>query len=287
MPQTITSLRQIEHHIDDSIRLYRNRQPDDYPAHWHMPYEIILPEENSYTVLIEGTRYELWPEDVMIIPSGVVHEIFAPQSGRRLFLMIEREELAAIENLLNVEHCFYPCLHIRADLQPELAESVRSNLMELIREYETQGILSRAAVRYHAAAALIAAARSKLDTLPAGHSELRKNHQQLLFSDICTYVSEHCSEHLTPEGVAARGGYSRYHFERLFRSLVGMTFHDFLTLQRLNMCKRLLASGNDPITDVAMKSGFGSIATFNRVFQAHEGMSPTEYRSLKQQLRNL
>ena len=43
MPETITSLRQIEHHIKDTIRLYRNTQPDDYPAHWHMTYEIIMP----------------------------------------------------------------------------------------------------------------------------------------------------------------------------------------------------------------------------------------------------
>ena len=90
MANTIPSLRQLEHHINDSVRLYRNCEPDDYPAHWHMSYEIILPEENKYGVLIEGTMYELWPGDVFIIPSGVVHELFAPEKGHRLFIMLER-----------------------------------------------------------------------------------------------------------------------------------------------------------------------------------------------------
>ena len=230
--------------------------------------------------------YELWPGDTFIIPSGVVHEIFAPPTGSRFLLMLEREELAAIEDLLNAEHIFYPCMHIRADTQPELAERIHEHLRALILEYDSREPLSRAAVRYHAAAALIAAARSRMNLHSGEAQDLRKNHQQLLFSDICSYISAHCSEHLKPEEVAARGGYSRYHFERLFRSFVGMTYHDFLTLQRLNMCKRLLAAGSDPITDIAMKSGFGSIATFNRVFQAHEHMSPTEYRSLRQHLHD-
>ena len=84
--------------------------------------------------------------------------------------------------------------------------------MTLVQEYNHNGLLARAAVRQHLTAAMVAVVRSQA-RVPAPDSEdLRRSQKQLLFSDICTYVSAHCSEHLTAENVAAMQGYSRYHF---------------------------------------------------------------------------
>lgn len=35
-----------------------------------------------------------------------------------------------------------------------------------------------------------------------------------------------------------------------------------------------------PVTEAALRAGFGSIATFNRVFRERKGMSPTQYRKM-------
>ena len=51
------------------------------------------------------------------------------------------------------------------------------------------------------------------------------------------------------------------------------------------LCRQLLADMDVPVTEVALRSGFGSIATFNRVFKQYEGVTPTQYRKLKQQGR--
>ena len=129
--------------------------------------------------------------------------------------------------------------------------------------------------------------RSKLDPGVAEPSrQPRRGRKELLFSDVSSYVAAHCNEPLTAELAAARCGYSTNHFERLFRSYTGLTFHDFLLRQRINLCKRLLAASGDPVTDIAMRCGFGSIATFNRVFHTLEGITPSEFRSLMQTPRN-
>ena len=39
------------------------------------------------------------------------------------------------------------------------------------------------------------------------------------------------------------------------------------------------------VTEVALRTGFGSIATFNRVFRQVENVSPTEYRKMRQSHR--
>lgn len=105
-----------------------------------------------------------------------------------------------------------------------------------------------------------------------------KEQTQMLFVDIRDYVMAHCAEDLTPQNMADKSGYSRYHFERLFYDCLGISFHEFLTRQRLTLCKQLLERTDDSITSIAGQSGFGSIATFNRVFQQYEGMSPSAYR---------
>ena len=89
MRESFSLLRQLEHHIDDSVRLYDNIQADDYPAHWNNSFEVILPVENEYTVFVGDTRYEVIPGDVLIIPAGSVHEIYAPPQGRRYIFMID------------------------------------------------------------------------------------------------------------------------------------------------------------------------------------------------------
>jgi AraC-like DNA-binding protein len=40
----------------------------------------------------------------------------------------------------------------------------------------------------------------------------------------------------------------------------------------------LLRNGNMSVAQVATESGFAEVRTFNRLFKAHHGISPTDYR---------
>ena len=114
MRESFSSLRQIEHHNNDVVRLYDNTQPDDYPAHWNNAFEIIIPVENRYTVCVSDAFYELYEGEVLIIPAGSVHEIFAPESGRRYILMVDQNLFYAVEVLGN--DISYACLHVAVNL---------------------------------------------------------------------------------------------------------------------------------------------------------------------------
>jgi transcriptional regulator GlxA family with amidase domain len=53
----------------------------------------------------------------------------------------------------------------------------------------------------------------------------------------------------------------------------------YILARRLEACRHAL-SHRDPrsITDIALGFGFSSMAHFSRVFRAHLGMSPSDYR---------
>ena len=63
--------------------LYDNDNVEDYPPHWHAPIEIIMPIENTYRAVCDNVEYMIYPDQILLINSGVIHSLFAPPSGRR------------------------------------------------------------------------------------------------------------------------------------------------------------------------------------------------------------
>lgn len=69
---------------DTQICLYNNDEAEDYPPHWHTPFEIIMPTENSYRVLCGQQEYQIRESDILIIAPGTIHQLFAPEHGTRI-----------------------------------------------------------------------------------------------------------------------------------------------------------------------------------------------------------
>ena len=288
MRDSFSRLRQLEHHINDSVRLYDNVQADDYPAHWNNSFEVIMPVENEYTVYVGETAYVVQPEEILIIPAGSVHEIYAPPQGRRYIFMIDQNQFYAVDGLAAVQHSFYPCVHLRADRDRDALEEVRVYLLRAIREYDGEASFNKAALRLWLGMMFLKTARYLIDELDSDSASAGHRHQSTaVFLDVCAYIAEHCSEKLTLADVAAYSGHSKYHFARMFKVYSGMSFYDFFLRQRVLLCEKLLSDASLSITEVAMQSGFGSIATFNRIFKQYEKVTPSEYRRLRQVVKGM
>lgn len=102
----------------------------------------------------------------------------------------------------------------------------------------------------------------------------KQQEQQERFTELCNYISSHCTESLSLEDLANEAGFSKYHFARLFKEMTGTTCHNFVLGRRIIYAKNLLMDFSLPITEVAMRAGFNSLATFNRIFKAQIGCTP-------------
>ena len=94
------------------------------------------------------------------------------------------------------------------------------------------------------------------------------------------YINSHFREELSLDDVAEFAGFSRYYFSRSFKKQTGYSFKDYLCQKRLQVAMDLLIRSNCSMRDVAIESGFGSVATFNRVFREKKGCTPTQYRAI-------
>ena len=83
---------------------------------------------------------------------------------------------------------------------------------------------------------------------------------------------------LTVEDAAAATGYGKSNFCKIFKSVVGESFHRVLNRQRVRNACGLLSETDMPISSIAEEVGFGEAKTFCRVFGQIMNMTPGEYR---------
>ena len=82
---------------------------------------------------------------------------------------------------------------------------------------------------------------------------------------------------LSLERLARQAGLGRYQLIRAFRAATGLTPHAYLLNARINQGRRLLRDGL-ALAEVAYQLGFADQSHFQRVFKAHVGLTPGQYR---------
>ena len=92
------------------------------------------------------------------------------------------------------------------------------------------------------------------------------------------YIEQHYMDNITVSKLAALGYISPSAFNRRFKKEIGITPIEYLIEIRIQKAKTLLMRKNIPVTEVAMRCGFGSSAHFSSCFQARVGIAPSEYR---------
>ena len=97
-------------------------------------------------------------------------------------------------------------------------------------------------------------------------------------------VIKHIKENLTDknisvESLASLAHMSTSHFYKKFRNTLGLSPVDFINSERIKFAKKLMSyNPQEPISNIAYKSGFNSVSYFNRQFKKNEHTCPSQFR---------
>jgi AraC family transcriptional regulator len=96
------------------------------------------------------------------------------------------------------------------------------------------------------------------------------------------HIEENSEINLTLDDLAKVAGFSKYHFHRIFKLIVGESVGDYI--RRVRLQKTTIKFKTDRnITSIAMESGYETSAAFAKVFKEHFAQTPSEFsRSAKQ-----
>lgn len=109
--------------------------------------------------------------------------------------------------------------------------------------------------------------------------KLLKNEYRSRLNRTIDYILNHYDEDLNLTKLAEVACFSKFHFHRIFRAMVGETLNDFVQRVRLEKSiKKLTADLNESITEIALDCGFSSSQNFAKLFKAHYGVTPSLVR---------
>lgn len=92
------------------------------------------------------------------------------------------------------------------------------------------------------------------------------------------YVSENYMRQMRVEELAASCAMSVSYFRKVFARIMGMAPLEYVNRYRINRSLNLLRGTDETVLQIAVQTGFPSVATFNRNFRRYVGKSPADWR---------
>lgn len=271
----------VEYDEQKYAMLYDNEQTEAYPIHWHNAIELIMPLKNEYIVNVAGEDYHISENDVLIVPPGELHSMPAIP-GRRLIFQFDNKFLGDM-------HIFDPIMRgltapvlINSELDKDLHVIAKKTMLDIFELYKIKHEITNIKIYIRVVKLLMAVKEFRLEQhkvkLNCNDAALREYNEK--FGIVFQYIDKNYMYDISLDQLANVAGYSKYHFSRIFKQYNSMSYLQYINARRTKAAELLLLDLDLPVTEVAMRSGFKSLTTFNRIFKEIKHCTPTDFKKL-------
>ncbi len=247
--------------------------------HFHTFYEICIILCPKSMHLLEGRIYNIHEFDIVVIPPNMLHRTHYPEGDpcKRIIIQFNLpENLPGLTNECEKLAEFFnqeaPIFRFNGDLRKRIyrllndiflispnKDSMRNmNIHLKFMEFLTMIYTNARYNEYY----------NDTDMSPI---------EEKIY-DITSYIHAHYTENLSLDSLAKEFYVSSCYLSHQFKDLTGFTLTDYIQMTRVRNVQSLLINTDTSITDAAQQCGFASFSQFNRVFQKHIGMSPSQFR---------
>ena len=102
-----------------------------------------------------------------------------------------------------------------------------------------------------------------------------------VINDIVEHIECNIGASLQLADLSSRAGISDFHFNRMFKTVAGVTLKQYVLGRKLTSAMEQLDCTNKPVIDIALNLGFEYPEVFSRAFKKQFGISPSDYRHHK------
>ena len=269
----------VEYDSQRSIMLYDNVQTEAYPIHWHNAVEIIMPLKNPYKINVGDTDYDLREYDIIIVPAAELHSM-PPMPGRRIIFQCDNAVLRDVAALEPVMRGLSQPVIITPELDKELHLYSKKAMLDIFDLYNTSSELADVKVYSTLILMLIALREFQLKSIALECDGGKLDEYSEKFGVVLKYIDANYMYDISLDQLADVAGYSKYHFSRIFKQYNQMSYLQYINARRTKAAEQLLLDPSIPITEVAMRSGFKSLTTFNRIFKEIKHCTPSYFKKL-------
>jgi AraC-like DNA-binding protein len=242
-----------------------------FPPHWHDCFEILFVNKGGMYVSVDDTISEVAADSLIMVDSCATHGFFDAKPGTSIMGMqfditFFDEGFLAVRDIV-----FHNPVINKSMLNGAAYTRMRRMLREIYAEYRRKDAGYQLAVKAKLYELMLAILREGPQAPHKAPSSKAKQIRAFVYKN-------YDDPDLTLEEAACSFKLNKFYFIRFFKKYTGYSFHSYLTKTRVDFARRYLIESKMPITDVAFRSGFNSLQTFNRVFKTMTGFAPREYR---------
>ncbi len=261
--------------------IINNNEEFQYPLHWHNAAELVYNKSGCCRIDVSGTEYPLSDGDLLLIPSGEIHEITASsKGGERDIIQFDITSLDCFGGINNIRPYMKNTVRINKAGEPELQQSIERCILDLVNEYEKKDYAYALSLNARIFDIIVLVSRhlATREIISGVVEGSRKIAGLKQIERAFEYIEKNYPSEITLKDISNYVGFSEYYFSRLFKDVTGQNFLNYLNGYRARQAEKLLKHSEKPILEIALESGFNSLATFNRTFRKIRGCSPTFYR---------
>ena len=257
----------------------------DYPVHYHSDYEINL-VMNTYGERIVGDSVEKFDNlDLVMTGPNLPHA----WKGE----IVEGNHVVTIQfsdKLLNFpileKRLFSPIKQLLLDSQKGISFSentmlaMKEKILHLTRMQGFHTVLEFLSILYDLSTAdrhiLVSNLYDTKDTIRTSKSRR--------IAKVCDYIEKNFEEPIKLGDVAALVNMSESAFSHFFRKKTNCTFIDYINNLRVARACQRLTETSHTVAEICYSCGFNNLSNFIRIFKKKKGNTPSEYRTILQQM---
>jgi AraC-like DNA-binding protein len=261
----------------DTIREHKKR-------HIQPGIELNICHQGRAVVVVGNEMFMHSPDQLVLIPGHIPHQIypdFSTTPYKRSTVCLNDQMLQHYVQLDQMEDLLWMASPSSYQFFPDRESilKVKAFTDEIYREYVKRGHGWKTMILSYLMAISVILRRTSMQAAERKDTNSEAGH----FVRTCTdYIHANMGEDLSLPKVAHMLQISQEHLIRIFKRQKGMTYHQYVLLQRVLASKKLLRERQSmSLTDIAYYLGFTSSSQFTRVFKKTTGMIPSEYRQLE------
>lgn len=264
-----------------------NMETDPVPWHWHDHLEIIVVEQGTAVVSVEGETRLVRQGDGCFINAGALHSVWEGEDGLcilRSAVFLPRLVGGSMDSIFWQRYvgplvantgARFISFHKETAWEREAIQAIEGAWLASVEDapgYEFQ----------------VRADLSRLIFLLCRHcppEEKGLSDKALRDSErikvMLQFIQENYGEELTTEKIARSAAISDSECLRCFRAMVDTTPIQYVKQLRVQKAAELLAGTDRKIADIGALCGFQEMSYFAKTFRALKGRTPSAYRAEK------
>lgn len=265
--------------LDNGFHIKYVTKNHNSPPHWHRALEILYILNGKATVKMDGMKYKLNPQDMMVIDSEKVHDVvYALPQTMGITIHISKNFLR--KYIPDIELMKFECSKkILKEEQIEsyerLCEYLKKLMVIYIDQKQSYQLKSNAYVLD-----ILAELVDNFSTRIAENLSVSGYNKLARLEQIYHYVEEHHSEEITLEDMAFELGLNREYFCRMFKKNMGLSFISYVNQVRIDHIYQDLIHTDDSILEITERHGFFNQKLFYRMFKERYQCTPVKLRKI-------